>query len=206
MMAIEIDASQMKRLEEAVKRAGKKIAKEVAGAINQVAKKTRLDMGRQVRETIALKKAESEKPISVAVDATAADLRALVRLKKTPRLGLRHFGAKQDKKGVTYKIAKQGGRKRVNGAFLGPKPGVVKTSWKGNVFIRYGAKVVATKGRYKGTLRQQIKQIKGVSAYGAYAKNELAVPLSADVLAELTKQIDRRINLNVLRAEGLVKT
>jgi hypothetical protein len=176
-----------------VKRAGKNITKEVAAAINQVSKKTRLDMGRQVRETIALKKQESEKPISVTATATAASLQATVRLKKTPRLGLRHFGAKQDKKGVTYKISRQGGRQRVNGAFLGPKPGVIKMSWKGNAFRRTGSG------------RLPIVQLKGVSAYGAYAKNELAIPLAADVMAELHKQIERRINQNILRAEGVLK-
>lgn len=206
MIAVEIDSSQMMRLKEAVGRAGKKVAKELSAAINQVSKKTRLDMGRAVRETVALKKDQSEKPISVAMSSTPANLQALVRLKKTKRLGLRHFGAKQDRKGVTYKIAKNGGRKRINGAFQGPKPGVLKMSWKGNVFIRRGAATVASKGRYRGQLRQPIVQLNGVSAYGAYVKNELTAPQVAAVFDQLVHQIERRINLNILRAEGLVKT
>lgn len=194
MIAVEIDSSQMMRLKEAVGRAGKKVAKELSAAINQVSKKTRLDMGRAVRETVALKKDQAEKPISVAMSSTPANLQALVRLKKTKRLGLRHFGAKQDRKGVTYKIAKKGGRKRVNGAFQGPKPGVIKMSWKGNVFKRNGSK------------RLPITQLNGVSAYGAYVKNELTGPQVAAVFNQLVHQIERRINLNILRAEGLVKT
>jgi hypothetical protein len=63
-----------------------------------------------------------------------------------------------------------------------------------------------TKGRYQGKMRQQIEQKKGVSAYGAYVKNNLAAPLVSDIESELMKQINRRINLNILRAEGLVKT
>lgn len=194
MIAVEIDSSQMKRMEEAVRRAGKTIAKEVAAAINQVSRKTRLDMGRAIRDTVTLKKAESEKPISVVSTASARSMQALVRLKKTKRLGLRHFGAKQDRKGVTYKIGKKGGRKRINGAFQGPKPGVIKMSWKGNVFKRDGAK------------RLPITQLNGVSAYGAYVKNELTGPQVAAVFDQLVHQIERRINLNILRAEGLVKT
>lgn len=194
MIAIEIDSSQMMRLKEAVGRAGKKVAKELSAAINQVSKKTRLDMGRAIRETVALKKDQSEKPISVAMSSTPANLQALVRLKKTKRLGLRHFGAKQDRKGVTYKIGKKGGRKRINGAFQGPKPGVIKMSWKGNVFKRTGQK------------RLPIQQLNGVSAYGAYVKNDLTAPQVAAVFDQLVYQIERRINLNVLRAEGLVKT
>jgi hypothetical protein len=166
--------------------------KELAAAINAVSKKTKLQMGRDVRNTINLKKDEAEKPISIRADATEGSLFAVVELKKTKRLGLRHFGAKQDKRGVSYKIKKTSGRSRVDGAFSGPKPGVV--NWKGNAFKRTG------KGRLP------IVQIKGVSAYGAYVKNNLAAPLVSDIESELMKQINRRINLNILRAEGLVKT
>ena len=75
---------------------------------------------------------------------------------------------------------------------MGPKPGAVKTSWRGNAFKRVGSG------------RLPIIQIKGVSAFGAYVKNNLAGPQVEAVNAELTKQIERRINLNVLRASGLV--
>jgi len=193
MIAIEIDKGQVKRLVEATHKAGKGFKKEIAAAINQVSKKTRLDMGRGVREVVNLKKAESEKPISIRLAATPDNLQANVSLKKTPRLGLRHFGAKQNKKGVTYKIGKKS-RSLAVGAFQGSRPGVMKTSWRGNAFRRVG------KGRLP------IIQIKGVSAYGAYVKNNLAGPQAVAVTEELTKQIERRINLNVLRASGLVKT
>lgn len=194
MIAIEIDASQLNRLAEAVGKSGKSITKELAGAINQVSKKTKLQMGRDIRATVAMKKDEAEKPLSVRATASPTNLQAVVRLKKTPRLGLRHFGAKQDKRGVSYKISKKGGRKRVDGGFQGPRPGVMRLKWKGNVFKRVGAG------------RLPIVQLKGVSAYGAYAKNELSGPQVEETKAELTKQIERRINLNVLRANGLVKT
>lgn len=194
MIALELNQSQVARLEQAVTAAGKSMSKELAQAINATSKKTKLGMGRQVRETVTLKKAESEKPLSIRAQATPGSLQAIVSLKKTPRLGLRHFGAKQDKRGVSYRIGKKGGRSRVNGAFQGPKPGVMKTSWRGNAFKRVG------KGRLP------IVHIKGVSAWGAYVKNNLTGPQVAEVTAELSKQMERRINLNVLRANGLVKT
>lgn len=206
MIAVEIDSSQMIRMQEAVKRAGKNIAREVAAAINKMAKKTRLDMGREVKKHIAVKKAEAEKPISVVSIATAMKMQALVKLKKTKRLGLRHFAARQDNRGVSYKISKKGGRARVDGAFQGPKPGVMKTSWKGNVFKRLGKAVRAGKGRYQGKLRQPIVQVHGVSVFGAYSINKLAGPQAKAVFDELHYQIERRINLNILKAEGLVKS
>jgi hypothetical protein len=206
MLSVEIRKTQLDRLATATARAGKKMKKELAAAINAVSKKTKLQMGRDVRNTINLKKDEAEKPISIRASAAEGSLFAVVQLKKTPRLGLRHFGARQDKRGVSYKISKHGGRARIDGAFQGPKPGVIKPSWKGNVFARVGGNVKMTKGRYQGKMRQQIEQKKGVSAYGAYVKNNLAAPLVSDIESELMKQINRRINLNILRAEGLVKT
>lgn len=192
MIAIEIDKGQLESLRQAAEQAKKKLPKELAAAINAVSKKTKLQMGRDIRATVALKKDESEKPLSIRASATAQNLQAIVSLKKTKRLGLRHFGARQDKRGVTFKIGKQGGRQRVNGAFQGPKPGVMKASWRGNVFRRVGKE------------RTPIVQLKGVSAFGAYVKNNLQGPQVKAINAELTKQIERRIKLNVLRASGLV--
>ncbi len=193
MIEIEINAKQLRRLREAVGKSKKNIKKELAGAINATGKKTKLQVGRDIRKTVNLKKDEAERPLSIRAKATETNLVAVVSLKKTPRLGLRHFGARQDKKGVSYKISKTGGRSRVNGAFQGPRPGVMKMSWKGNAFKRVGKE------------RLPIVMLKGVSAFGAYAKNELEGPQVKEINKELSKQMERRINLNILRANGLVK-
>lgn len=194
MVEIEINAKQLKRLRESVGNAKKNIKKELAGAINATSKKTKLKIGRDIRKTVNMKKDEAEKPLSIRATATENNLVAVVSLKKTPRLGLRHFGARQDKKGVSYKISKTGGRTRINGAFQGPRPGVMKMSWKGNAFKRVGKE------------RLPIVMLRGVSAFGAYAKNDLEGPQVKEINAELSKQMERRINLNILRANGLVKT
>jgi hypothetical protein len=194
VIEIEINAKQLRRLREAVGKSKKNIKKELAGAINSTSKKTKLQVGRDIRKTVNLKKDEAERPLSLRATATEANLVAVVSLKKTPRLGLRHFGARQDKRGVSYKINKTGGRSRVNGAFQGPRPGVMKMNWKGNAFKRVGKE------------RLPIVMLKGVSAFGAYAKNELEGPQVKEINKELSKQMERRINLNILRANGLVKT
>lgn len=194
MIEIEIKPNQLKRLREAVGKSKKNLKKELAGAINATSKKTKLQVGRDIRKTVNLKKDEAEKPLSLRATATESSLVAIVSLKKTKRLGLRHFGARQDKRGVSYKISKTGGRSRVNGAFQGPKPGVMKISWKGNAFKRVGKE------------RLPIIMLKGVSAFGAYAKNDLEGPQVKEINKELSKQMERRINLNILRANGLVKT
>jgi len=194
MIAIEINRGQLKRLADAVSASGKKLPKEIAGAINQVSKKTKLEMGRDIRKKVAIPKDEVEKPLSIRAAATEGNLSAVVSLKETKRLGLRHFGARQDKRGVSYKIDKQGGRKRVNSGFQGPRPGVMRMKWKGNAFKRVGSS------------RLPIVQLKGVSAYGTYKKNEMAGPQVKTIEDELSKQLERRIKLNVLRASGLVTT
>jgi hypothetical protein len=194
MIGIEIDKSQMSRLTAAVIASGKKMSKEIAGTLNAVSKKTKLEMGREIRKRVAIPKDEVERPLKIKAQASPGSLVAVVSLKKTPRLGLRHFGARQDKRGVSYKIGKTGRRGRVDGAFMGPKPGAVKISWRGNAFKRVGRS------------RLPIVKLLGVSAYGAYKKNELAGPQLKAIEDELSKQMERRINLNILRASGLVKT
>lgn len=206
MLAIEIDASQLDRLAEASKAAGKNIAKEIAGALNQVAKKTKLEMGRRIRETINLKKAVVEKPLSVKSEATESSFVAVVSLKNEDRFGLQHFGARQDKRGVSYKISKTGGRKRVNGAFMGPRPGVLAPKLYGGVWKRMGAPRTMTKGRRIGKIAEPIVKLYGVSPWGAYVKNNMeAVDVEA-VSKELAKQMERRIEFNVLRASGIIKS
>ena len=194
MIEIKIDAKQIKRLIEATGKAKKKFPKELAAAINDVSRKTKVKIGKDIRAVVAIKTAEAKKPISIKAKASAQQLSATVTLKKTKRLGLRHFGARQTKTGVSYKISKTSGRKSVAGAFQGPTPNIRKMSWRGNVFKRVGES------------RLPIIQLKGVSAFGAYAKNELSGPQVKTIEAELVKQMERRIKLNVLRASGLVST
>lgn len=193
MIGIEVDAKQLRRLKEAVGKARKSLPRELAAAVNSVAKKTRLSIGREIRKTVNLKKDQAERPIKITQTATAEVPTAKVSLAKEVRLGLQHFGARHDKKGVSYKIAKQGGRKRVDGAFMGPRPGVPAPRLNGGVFRRVGKE------------RLPIVKLKGVSPYGAYAKNDLSEAEVKAINAELSKQMERRINLNILRANGLVK-
>ncbi len=99
-------------------KAGKQFPRELAAAVNKVAKKTRSNIGRDIRKTVNLKKEPSERPIKLRRTATAQQPTGIVGIDREQRLGLQHFGARHDKRGVSYKIAKQGGRKRVDGAFM----------------------------------------------------------------------------------------
>ncbi len=192
MILIEIDSRQLKRLRASVGKAKTKFGRELAAAVNAVAKKTKLDIGRDVRSVINIKKKEAEAPLKIKAKATAQQPSTTVSIAKTNRLGLRHFGARQDKRGVSFKIGKQGGRQRVDGAFQGPRPGVMNVKWKGNAFRRIGKE------------RLPIIHLRGVSAFGAYVKNHFEKPQVKKINDELSKQMERRIKLNILRASGLV--
>ena len=192
MITIDIDAKQLKELRVAVGKAKKNFGRELATAINATAKKTKLDIGRDVRSVIAIKKKESEAPLKVRTKATENSLSSTVSIAKTRRLGLRHFAARQDARGVSFKIATQGGRNRVEGAFQGPRPGVMKISWRGNAFRRVGKD------------RLPIIHLRGVSAFGAYVKNKFEPVQIQRINDELRKQMEKRIQFNIVRAAGLV--
>jgi hypothetical protein len=199
MIAIEIDAQQLTRLKAAVGKAGKKFSKEIAGAINDVSKKTRLEMGRGIREHVKMSKVESEKTLKMSSKATETNLSVTVSLRSTRRPrrpGLQHFNAKQNKKGVTYRVSAtkgKSGKGFVAGAFMGPSPGKFAPKLYGGVFKRVGKS------------RLPVVRLHGVSAYGAYVKNELSGPQAKQITDDLKYQMERRIKFNILRAEGLIK-
>jgi hypothetical protein len=192
MIGIEVNAKQIKRLTEAVGKARKNFPRELAAAVNSVSKKTRISIGRRIRQTINLKKADAEKPIKIKKTATAQTPVGVVSIDRETRAGLQHFAARQNARGVSYKISKQGGRKLVAGAFMGPRPGVLAPKLNGGVFKRVGKS------------RQPIVKLYGVSPYGAYAKNNMSKAEVEFINKSLMTEMERRIKLNILRASGLV--
>ena len=193
MIELDINAKQLKRLREAVGKARKNLPRELAAAVNSVSKKTRISIGRRIRQTVNLKKVDAEKPIKIKRTATAETPVGVVSIDKQTRAGLQHFAARQNSRGVSYKIDKRGGRKLVTSAFMGPRPGVLAPKLHGGVFKRVGRD------------RNPIVKLYGVSPYGAYAKNDMSKAEVEFINKSLMTEMERRINLNILRANGLVK-
>ena len=192
MISIQVDPKELKELRRAVDRAGKKFKPEFAAAINQTAKKTQSQINQKIRTELVVKSKDLNRLIKQGSKATSATLVTRVTLAKTARLPLRVFSARQIKSGVTYKISKKEGRKLAAGAFQGPRPGVMKVSWRGNVFKRLGK------------ARLPITKLMAASPWGVFVKQRMTPEQEKDIREELRKQIDRRIKLNILRAEGLV--
>jgi len=191
MISIEIDAKQLKRLRESVGKAKTKFGRELAAAINKVAKQTQTDMGKKIRTVAKIKAAVAKKSIQITRASAVTPVGRIV-LDKHNRTGLQHFGARHTKAGVTYQISPQGGRKTIVGAFMGPRPGVLAPKLNGGVFKRVGK------------ARHPIVKLYGVSSFGAYAKNNFEEPQVVFIQQKMKHEMERRINVNILRASGLV--
>lgn len=200
MIAIEINAKKLKELRKAVDKAGRSFPREFAAALNKTATvaksspKSKIGISQRIRTELVVKARDLNKLIKINRRATSSRLVAGVLLEKTKRLPLRAFAQRQTSAGVTYRISKGGGLKIAIGAFQGPKPGVMKASWRGNVFRRVGKS------------RLPIVKLMGASPWGVFTKKRMTPEQIADIKAELAKQMDRRIRENILRANGIIPT
>jgi hypothetical protein len=192
MIGIEIDAKQLKRLREATGRAKKNFSKELAAAINETAKDVRLKISRDISSEITMPVKDIKSRISTKQKATAQTPIAVASLGWKKREGLQYFKARQTKAGVTYRISKKAKRGLVLGAFMGPSPGVLATKLYGGVFKRVGKS------------RLPIMKLRAVSAAGTFVKNKHNKVMPGFIRQKLTHQMERRINKNVLQAEGLI--
>lgn len=192
MIGIEVNAKQLTALRKACGEAKKTFAKELAAAINATAKDVRLKISRDIGSEITMPAKDIKDRISTKDKATAQNPIAVVSLGWKKREGLQYFKARQTKTGVTYKISKKAGRGVVLGAFMGPSPGIFAPKLYGGVFKRVGKE------------RLPIAKLRAVSAAGAFVKNKHDAVMPGFIQQKMLAQMERRINLNVLRANGLV--
>jgi hypothetical protein len=167
----------------------KKLPREVAGIANKVAKAHTKAISKQVRNRIAITNKEALKSVPVTKKATATDIDARLMVKKTFRPSLKAFKARQTKQGVSYKISKQEGVKKIKSAFILPQLG-------GHVFKR------------KGNKRFPIQKLRGPSVWGVYVKNELIQWSVEELSDEFGKQVARRqraIIVNAIKKQGRAK-
>lgn len=191
-MIITIDNSQIARLKKAIVDTGRDLRKEIRIAVNSTAKKSKSIISKQIRKELATSAKAVNKTITISKKAEFLDLSATVEVKKTKRIPLREFGARQKKKGVSYRVSKTKGRKTILGAFQGPKPGMIKASWRGRVFKRVGK------------ARLPIVQLYGPSSWGVFVVGDKIGPSAKAAEAELKKQIDRRIRFINLKKSGAI--
>lgn len=134
----------------------------------------------------------TQKVIKANISIKRGKTRATVSLAKSNRISLKEFKPRQNKVGVTAKVSRSKGAKMIPSAFQGPKPGTIKTSWKGNAFKRVGKS------------RLPIVKLKGPSPWGVFVKNDMLPITVEETQVELQKQLRERIRWNNLkRSKGL---
>lgn len=188
MIDLSIKPSDIARLEKALGKKAKQTPRKLASAVNKTATRAKGFMAKEVNKELALTQKSIKKTISVPERANAKDLAVRVVLAESKKIPLRDYGARQTKRGVSYKISKTQGRKLINKAFQGPRPDIRKASWRGRVFARVGK------------ARLPIVQLYGPSPWAAFNKNKMRRPVIKLVRKQLRKEIDeqiRRAKLNV---------
>ena len=195
MIALSATARGEKQLAKLLNGKAKQINRQLAIAVNATSKKTVSLMAKGVGQELrtAQKNIKATIKIKQKADARAGKSpTAIVSQKKTGRIPLRDFGARQGKKGTSYRVSKTTGRGFVAGAFQGAKPGVMKASWRGRVFKRVGKE------------RLPIVQLFGASPWGVFVGKKLRRPITRETRAELVKQINRRIRFLSLKKSGAI--
>ncbi len=119
--------NQMRAALTKVKNAEKAIQKATVTAINKTAKFVQGQMSKSISSEVNIKQKDIKRYIKIDRKASVASGLAVVTLSKSKRIQLIYFGArdsghggwkKRKGNGVTYKIAKKGGRKRIRDAFI----------------------------------------------------------------------------------------
>lgn len=118
--------------------------------------------------------------------------KATVTLKKSSRISLREFKPRQTKKGVSYRISKSQGRKIIQGAFTGPKPGLTFVKFRGHAFKRVGKS------------RLPIVKLFGPSPWGVFVVNKQQQQVNPQINAELRKQLAERVRFKTLKKQGVI--
>ena len=194
MIGFTVQQRRVNELSKVLKGSDKKVRRQLAIAVNATSRKTQGGIAKEVAKELATAQKNIKKTITIKKKADGKDKvpSAVVSQTQTKRIPLRDFGARQTKKGTSYKVSKSRGRKTINGAFQGPKPGVMKSSWRGRVFKRVGKS------------RLPIQQLFGASPWGVFVKNDIKKPIVKESKRELIKQIERRIRFMKLKESGAI--
>lgn len=113
---IKFDKRKMKRIEKQLSSMPRKIPQIMSAGINRAATITKTRLSQKLRENVAVKAAAAKKMITLK-RANRKHWRADIRI-SSRRLPLIRFPVKQTGKGVSYKIAKSGGRKTIESGFI----------------------------------------------------------------------------------------
>ena len=135
---LEIDTRKFKKaIDKIEKQINPKLFKKatIAG-LNRAMTKTRTVSDREVTNIYALKKKDVRAATKIS-KATTRQIIPFARISyKSGSFSLMKFGARQTKKGVTYKVLKKGGRTTLQSGFIQTMPNTGKDGMAEGVFTR----------------------------------------------------------------------
>ena len=184
MAVITIDQQRFQRDIDRLEREFRSKPAVIARVINATARRTakgiKTEISKGIREKVNLKKADVDDKIVIRTRGSNIS----VVLMESYRFGLNRFGARQTRKGVSYRISKQGGRTTIPGAFIVESKG-------GNVFRRTGES------------RLPIQILRGLSPWGAYVQNDGLDERIRDAGSErFQRELVRRIDREITKRAG----
>lgn len=177
------------------------VRKALAGAINDTLAKAKTASAKGIAASVNLKSAEIKKGLRVV--KASWDVLSGLLVVSGKRLRLVAFGARQNRKGVTYLISKQEGRKLLPHAFITDVVGArsreeIGFSNRGRIKAQVlsGDAISTHTGVYvrRGKARLPISERYGVSVVGAF---EGAPDLVAQVLKDSEADLDKRVRSKV---------
>ena len=167
----------------------KNLPRELAVVSGKTSKRAKSLIAKDVAKELAVPQKVIKKQLETAKLGKTG---ATTTLKKSARIPLKNFKARQTKAGVSYRISKRTGRKTVTGAFMGPKPGVTSPRLGNHVFKRVGK------------ARLPIRKLYGPSPWGVFTGRRRIRPVGQQINAELRKQINERLRYRRLKAQGAI--
>ena len=176
------------------------LVRSLGNVVRNLPKELRIVSWKTARKTKSFMAKEVTKELATPQKVVKATLKtdrkeptgAEVTLRKTSRISLREFKARQTRAGVSYRISKSKGRQTVQGAFTGPKPGLTFVKFRGHVLKRVGKS------------RLPIRKLYGPSPWGVFAVNKLQTTVTPKVNAELRKQLQERLRYQKLKKSGAI--
>jgi hypothetical protein len=205
---ITVDPASLTRVKETLRRKPDLLLKQVAGALNDTAKHEKSNISKLIREKVNIQKRDLDKHIGIS-RASPKYLVAQVMLEKTERLSLKYFGARQTKKGVTYRIAKaatpagKGGRRaagpkeRITDAF---GPNIPRLG--GNVYRRLRGQPSSkyeSRNKAKGNRTDNLPIVKllGPSAWGVFIRHDMRKDVNKSARLYLSNRLRHRTQYQV---------
>jgi len=183
--------------------ASNRVKKGINAAVKEVTKAARREMAREItrkvnikqKDLIGSKKTKSEYINTYHKTSAAGFVTGEIVLSKTKRLQLIYFGARQNNKGVSYKIEKKGPRKFIKSAFIMTRG---KKSGTDNNFQF----VTKRKGKSRLPIAGPLR---GPSPWGVFVKSGMVKPVKSFAAARLRKALNEQVRLAIRRSEGVVR-